>query len=68
MIWPVTMMSMFTADCAEYGAYVTGKRNEGITFSIQAFSIKLGGAISGSLSMLLLAGNWLQIRFIPFVR
>ena len=51
---PVTMMGMFTADCVEYGAYVTGKRNEGITFSIQAFSRKLGGAISGSLSVLLL--------------
>lgn len=51
---PVTMMGMFTADCVEYGAYVTGKRNEGITFSIQAFSLKLGGAVSSSLSILLL--------------
>ena len=51
---PVTMTGMFTADCAEYGAYITGKRNEGITFAIQAFSNKLGGAVSGALSMLLL--------------
>jgi Na+/melibiose symporter-like transporter len=51
---PMMMMSMFTADCAEYGAFVTGKRNEGITFSIQSLSNELGSAIAGSLSVLLL--------------
>ncbi len=50
---PMMMMGLFSADCAEYGAYVTGKRNEGITFSIQTFSSKLGTAFAG------LVGTWL---------
>lgn len=45
------MMGIFTSDCLEYGAYTTGKRNEGITFSIQTFSTKLGSAISGAVSL-----------------
>lgn len=51
---PMMMMGLFSADCAEYGAYITGKRNEGITFSIQTFSTKLGTAIAGFLGTLLL--------------
>jgi len=51
---PMMLMGMFSADCAEYGAYVTGKRNEGITFSIQTFSTKLGTAFAGSISMYIL--------------
>jgi len=51
---PMLMMGMFSADCAEYGAYITGKRNEGITFSIQTFSSKLSTAIAGSLGVALL--------------
>lgn len=48
---PMMLMGMFSADCAEYGAYVTGKRNEGVTFSIQTFATKLGSAMSGALGM-----------------
>ncbi len=51
---PLMLMGMFSADCAEYGAYVTGKRNEGVTFSIQTFSTKLGQAFSGAIGMYIL--------------
>jgi sugar (glycoside-pentoside-hexuronide) transporter len=40
---------MFTADCVEYGHYKTGKRAEGITFSIQTFSAKLTSAFSAGI-------------------
>lgn len=51
---PMILMGMFSADCVEYGAYVTGVRNEGITFSVQTFSMKLGQAFSGTLGIFLL--------------
>jgi sugar (glycoside-pentoside-hexuronide) transporter len=51
MFAPMLMMGIFTADCVEYGAYTNGERNEGITFSVQTFSTKLGSAISAALSL-----------------
>ncbi|WP_105614734.1 glycoside-pentoside-hexuronide (GPH):cation symporter [Vallitalea okinawensis] len=51
---PGTMMGLFSADCVEYGAYVTGRRNEGITFSVQTFSVKLGTAFAGFFGTVLL--------------
>ena len=45
---------MFAADCVEYGHYKTGKRAEGITFSIQTFSTKMSAAISGAFAMMCL--------------
>lgn len=51
---PMIMMGLFSADCVEYGAYVTGQRNEGITFSVQTFSTKLGTAFAGFLGTALL--------------
>lgn len=51
---PGILVGMITADCVEYGAYVTGERHEGITFSIQTFATKLITAISGALGVLLL--------------
>ncbi|MDR1939541.1 MAG: glycoside-pentoside-hexuronide (GPH):cation symporter [Clostridiales bacterium] len=51
------MMFMFAADCAEYGAYKSGKRAEGLTFSIQTFATKMTGAVSGFMAMGLL--GWL---------
>jgi len=51
MFAPMLMNGMFVADCVEYGAYTTGKRNEGITFSIQTFVTKLGGALSSAISL-----------------
>lgn len=37
---PILMMAMFTSDCLEYGYSKTKKRNEGMVFSVQTFSIK----------------------------
>jgi probable glucitol transport protein GutA len=50
-----TVMSyMFSADCIEYGAYKSGKRAEGVTFSIQTFTTKMTGAVPGFVAMGLL--------------
>ena len=50
-----TLMLMFLADTVEYGQWKLGKRNESITFSIQPFINKIGGAIAtGIVSITLL--------------
>ena len=50
-----TLMLMFLADTVEYGQWKLGKRNESITFSIQPFINKIGGAIAtGIVSMTLI--------------
>ena len=41
-----TLMLMFLADTVEYGQWKLGKKNESITFSIQPFINKIGGAIA----------------------
>ncbi len=41
-----TLMLMFLADTVEYGQWKLGKRNESITFSVQPFINKIGGAIA----------------------
>ena len=51
LIAPMIMMGMFTADCVEYGDWKTGVRKEGVTFSVQTFSTKLGTAFSGALTI-----------------
>lgn len=56
MFAPMMMMGIFTADCVEYGAYTTGVRNEGVTFSVQTFSAKLGSAISAALALVVIQG------------
>lgn len=40
------MMLMFLADTVEYGYWKTGKRNDSVTFSLQPFINKLGGAVA----------------------
>jgi len=40
------LMLMFLADTIEYGQWKLGKRNESITFSLQPFINKIGGAIA----------------------
>ena len=40
------LMLMFLADTIEYGQLKLGKRNESITFSIQPFINKIGGAVA----------------------
>ena len=51
---PLLIYGMFTADCVEYGAYTTGERTEGIAFSIQTFTTKLGGAVTQWISLLII--------------
>ena len=49
------LMLMFLADSIEYGQWKLGKRNESVTFSIQPFINKIGGAIaSGVLGLTLI--------------
>jgi sugar (glycoside-pentoside-hexuronide) transporter len=43
------LMLMFLADTIEYGQWKLGKRNESITFSIQAFINKMGGAVGSGI-------------------
>ncbi len=40
------LMLMFLADTVEYGQWKLGKRNESVTFAIQPFINKMGGAIA----------------------
>lgn len=42
------LMLVFLADTVEYGQWKLGKRNESVTFSLQPFINKLGGAISSA--------------------
>lgn len=48
----------FSGDCVEYGEYKSGLRKEGITFSVQSFTAKLAGALTGSLTLLIL--GWIR--------
>lgn len=44
-----TLMLMFLADTVEYGQWKLGRRNESITFSVQPFINKIGGAIANGI-------------------
>jgi len=50
----IVLIAMFTADCAEYGNFVTGDRAMGVTFAIRAFTAKITAAISSAVCMFLL--------------
>lgn len=41
------LMLMFLADTIEYGFWKFGRRNDSITFSLQPFINKMGGAVAG---------------------
>lgn len=43
------LMLMFLADTVEYGQWKLGHRNESITFSVQPFINKIGGAIASGI-------------------
>ncbi len=43
------LMLMFLSDSVEYGQWKLGKRNESITFSVQPFINKIGGAIANGI-------------------
>jgi sugar (glycoside-pentoside-hexuronide) transporter len=44
------LMLMFLADSVEYGQWKLGKRNESVTFAIQPFINKMGGAIASGIT------------------
>ena len=52
------LMLMFLTDTVEYGQWKLGNRNESITFSVQPFINKIGGAIASGivLATLILSG------------
>lgn len=57
------MMLMFFADTIEYGYWKNGKRNESITFSLQSFICKMGGAIaSGVVSVTIIISGIKQAK------
>ena len=43
------LMLMFLADTVEYGQWKLGKRNDSVTFSLQPFINKMGGAVSSGI-------------------
>ncbi len=43
------LMLVFLADTVEYGQWKLGRRNESITFSVQPFINKIGGALGNSI-------------------
>jgi len=52
------LMLMFLADTIEYGQWKLGKRNESVTFSVQPFINKIGGAVaSGVLGLTLIVSG-----------
>ncbi len=52
------LMLMFLADTVEYGQWKLGKRNDSVTFSLQPFINKMGGAIASGIvgTTLILSG------------
>ncbi|WP_294129568.1 MFS transporter [uncultured Clostridium sp.] len=50
----ITLTSM-VADCVEYGEWQTGKRSEGMIFSLNIFKSKISNAIGGALCGYILA-------------
>ena len=50
----ITLTSM-VADCVEYGEWKTGKRSEGMIFSLNIFKSKIANAIGGSVCGYILA-------------
>ena len=48
-------LPLMVADCVEYGEWKTGKRSEGMIFSLNIFKSKIASAIGGSLCGYILA-------------
>lgn len=48
------LLVLFTADCAEYGHFVTGERAQGMAFSVQTFTAKITAALSSAIGMFML--------------
>ena len=56
-----TLMLMFLADTVEYGYWKLGKKNESITFSVQPFINKIGGAIATGIVSLTLIISGIKV-------
>jgi len=56
-----TLMLMFLADTIEYGYWKLGKKNESITFSIQPFINKIGGALATGIVSLTLIISGIKV-------
>ena len=56
-----TLMLMFLADTVEYGHWKLGKRNESITFSVQPFINKIGGALATGIVSLTLIFSGIKV-------
>ncbi len=56
-----TLMLMFLADTVEYGHWKLGKRNEAVTFSVQPFINKIGGAVATGIVSLTLIFSGIKI-------
>ena len=50
----LVLYPLFTADCAEYGQFITGDRAQGVAFSVQTFTTKMITALSASVGMFVL--------------
>ena len=50
MGWSLSSTTVMTADCVDYGEFRMGCRTEGLTFSVQTLSTKLGTSIALMLS------------------
>ena len=55
------LMLMFLADTIEYGQWKLGKRNESITFSVQPFINKIGGALATGIVSLTLIFSGIKV-------
>ncbi len=56
-----TLMLMFLADTVEYGYWKLGKKNESITFSVQPFINKIGGALATGIVSLTLIFSGIKV-------
>jgi len=51
----ITLLFAMYTDCAEYGEWVTGKNNAGLTVSASMFSLKAGSAFGSALPLAILS-------------
>ncbi len=56
---------MFLTDTVEYGQWKLGRRNESITFSVQPFINKIGGAIANGIVGVTLIISGINAAAIP---
>ncbi len=50
-----TLSYMFIPDCVEYGQYINGQRNEGVSYAVQSFFSKLSGTLISTVGAFMIA-------------